>query len=228
MTRPPAATPSVTGDADVVRAPRPPQQDRGQRRVESILDAASDVIAEVGMEAATMQAIAERAGASMGSLYHFFPNKDALVAALARRIVAEVSALNASTMPVSMIHAPLEVLFDRIVEGHWDFCEAHPSYFAVLEGTANATWGKAVHDELTAAIVGQVVSYLEARLPGMEPAQRRTAAILAVATVDNLMGAIQDATPEQRPAMKAELKKMLVRYFAPYEADFGISVRRPG
>src|SRR4051812_843544 len=65
--------------------PRAPQQDRGQRRVDSILDAAEEVFAEQGVDAATTNAIAERAGASVGSLYHFFPSKDAILLALVRR-----------------------------------------------------------------------------------------------------------------------------------------------
>jgi len=48
---------------------RVPQQDRGQRRVEKILDAAAEVIAEVGVQAATTNAIAARAETSVGSLY---------------------------------------------------------------------------------------------------------------------------------------------------------------
>jgi AcrR family transcriptional regulator len=219
---------TITGETEaVLRGPRPPQQDRGQKRVESILDAAGELIAEVGMEAATMQAIADRAGASMGSLYHFFPNKDALVEALARRIVSVVTALNAQTMPISMVHAPLSTLFDQIVEGHFEFCQQHPSFMAVLEVTATAQWGQAVHAELHTAIVGQVTSYLEARLPGMDPMQRGIAARIAVAAVDNIIGVIAHSTPEEQGPMKSELKQMLVRYFEPYERDYGISVRRP-
>ncbi|HSB53997.1 MAG TPA: helix-turn-helix domain-containing protein, partial [Gemmatimonadales bacterium] len=69
---------------------RQPRQERGERRVEEILDAAAAVIAEGGVEAATTNAIAERAGSSVGSLYHFFPHKDAIVLALAERYEAEL------------------------------------------------------------------------------------------------------------------------------------------
>jgi AcrR family transcriptional regulator len=47
--------------------------------------AGAEVIAERGFEAATMAEIAARAGAPIGSLYRFFPNKDALADALIRR-----------------------------------------------------------------------------------------------------------------------------------------------
>src|ERR1700691_1280644 len=63
---------------------RLPRQSRGRRRVDGVLEAAAGEISEVGYEAATMSSIATRAGASIGSLYQFFPNKVAIVQALRR------------------------------------------------------------------------------------------------------------------------------------------------
>jgi AcrR family transcriptional regulator len=69
---------------------REPKQERGRRRVELILNAAAEVFAEIGYEATTTIKIAERAKISVGSLYQFFPNKDAIVRALVERYVGQV------------------------------------------------------------------------------------------------------------------------------------------
>ncbi|HEY1454366.1 MAG TPA: helix-turn-helix domain-containing protein [Roseiarcus sp.] len=61
---------------------REPKRERGKQRVAALLDAAAAVFAEKGYEAATMTEIAERAGAAIGSLYQFFPSKEALAEAL--------------------------------------------------------------------------------------------------------------------------------------------------
>ena len=61
---------------------REPKRERGRQRVAALLDAAAAVFAEKGYEAATMTEIAERAGAAIGSLYQFFPSKEALAEAL--------------------------------------------------------------------------------------------------------------------------------------------------
>ena len=61
---------------------RIPIQERGEKRVAGLLEAAAAIFAEVGFEAATMRDIAERAGASIGSLYQFFPNKDVVARAI--------------------------------------------------------------------------------------------------------------------------------------------------
>ena len=64
------------------RPRRIPRQPRGRRRVSQLLDAAATVISSVGYDAATMTAIAAKAGAPIGSLYQFFPNKEAITHAL--------------------------------------------------------------------------------------------------------------------------------------------------
>ena len=56
-----------------------PKTRRGETSRAAILDAALDLFQERGYDATTMRAIAERAGASLGSSYHYFPSKEHLV-----------------------------------------------------------------------------------------------------------------------------------------------------
>ena len=64
---------------------REPKRERGKLRVAALMDAGAGVIAERGYGAATMTEIAARAGASIGSLYQFFPSKEVLADALLKR-----------------------------------------------------------------------------------------------------------------------------------------------
>jgi AcrR family transcriptional regulator len=57
----------------------PPKTRRGETSRAVILEAALDLFQERGYEATTMRAIAERAGVSLGSSYHYFPSKEHLV-----------------------------------------------------------------------------------------------------------------------------------------------------
>ena len=59
-----------------------PQREVGRQRVAELIEAAAAVFQERGFEAATMAEIAARAEAKIGSLYRFFPNKDAIADAL--------------------------------------------------------------------------------------------------------------------------------------------------
>jgi AcrR family transcriptional regulator len=64
---------------------RQPRQARSQERVKQILDVAEQMFIAEGYDAATTNAIAVRAGVPIGSLYQFFPDKGAIVQALAVR-----------------------------------------------------------------------------------------------------------------------------------------------
>lgn len=64
------------------RAMREPSRKRGHERVAALLSAAASCFVEKGYDAVTLTEIAARAGASIGSLYQFFPTREALVHAL--------------------------------------------------------------------------------------------------------------------------------------------------
>lgn len=69
-----------------------PKQARSGATVEAILEAAAQVFERQGYAAGTTNRIAERAGVSIGSLYQYFPNKDAILVALVHRHLAEGTA----------------------------------------------------------------------------------------------------------------------------------------
>jgi AcrR family transcriptional regulator len=62
-----------------------PRQQRAEATVSAIIEAAACILEKHGIEGYTTNAIAERAGASIGSLYQYFPNKTALTRALIAR-----------------------------------------------------------------------------------------------------------------------------------------------
>lgn len=62
-----------------------PRQSRSAETVRTILEGAARILEERGLDGYTTNAIAERAGVSVGSVYQYFPSKEALTAALAAR-----------------------------------------------------------------------------------------------------------------------------------------------
>ena len=74
------------------RAAREPKRARGKQRVAALLDAGAALFAEKGYDGTTMTEIAERAGAAIGSLYQFFPSKQALAEALFDRFAERAAA----------------------------------------------------------------------------------------------------------------------------------------
>src|SRR6516165_11432916 len=70
-----------------------PRQERSQVTVEAILDATARVLCTIGYDRASTNRIALAAGVSVGSLYQYFPSKEALVAALVERHVEQMTSL---------------------------------------------------------------------------------------------------------------------------------------
>ncbi|MGB0669721.1 MAG: TetR/AcrR family transcriptional regulator [Porticoccaceae bacterium] len=67
-----------------------PVQQRAQRRRDQILEITAELLEEVGQDDLTTILVAKRAGISVGTLYHYFPNKYAIMYALAEQWVGEM------------------------------------------------------------------------------------------------------------------------------------------
>src|SRR5262245_60052966 len=67
-----------------------PQQQRSRATVDAIVIAAAEIFERSGYEETTTDAIAERAGVSVGTLYQYFPTKDALLRKLVEGHIADI------------------------------------------------------------------------------------------------------------------------------------------
>ena len=68
-----------------------PSQERSRATVDTILDATARVLIHAGFDGLTTNAVATKAGVSIGSLYQYFPNKEAMVSALIERHMNEMN-----------------------------------------------------------------------------------------------------------------------------------------
>lgn len=71
--------------ASVLKPRKQPQQQRARATYDAILEASARIISKGGLAAFNTNAVASRAGVSIGSLYQYFPDKDAIMAALIER-----------------------------------------------------------------------------------------------------------------------------------------------
>lgn len=69
-----------------------PTQARAMPTFDALVEACSRLLPELGYEKLTTNAIAERAGTSIGTLYEYFPSKDAIIAVVVERLVERVMA----------------------------------------------------------------------------------------------------------------------------------------
>ncbi|MFO7558911.1 MAG: TetR/AcrR family transcriptional regulator [Desulfobacterales bacterium] len=111
-----------------------PIQKRSRETVEVILEAATQVFIQMGYSAGTTNRIAERAGVSIGSLYQYFPNKDAILASLAERHLTEsfneiVRMLDAFLNENEGMNRLVEKMIEAMLDMHLKTPELHRVLF---------------------------------------------------------------------------------------------------
>lgn len=199
---------------------RRPRQSRGQKRVELLLDAAADVIAEHGLAAATAEAIALRARTAKGSLYQFFPNRDAVLAALALRYADEMRAIHERAFPMDPQGLALERLIDRIVNPLAEFHDRNPAFrrvFATIEGPADDTRSAPVRlrGQLFDSFVDRLDVLFASRNPTLAARDRRRAALVCASVGQSLLARRARAVIVDKKPLLDDLKRMLIAYLQP-------------
>jgi len=195
---------------------RLPKQKRSQQRVERILEAAAEVFACVGYEAATTHAIAARAGTAIGSLYQFFPDKLAIFHALEKRHMEQVRAIHAKLMTPQMAQLPLEQIIQQLVETFAVYFE-HPGpkvvyiqYFVVPE------MFKYFDDSFTQGLIQEFASFLQLRNPVLSTEKSKLLAEVCLQCYNSLLLVALRSDCTHRKQLYEEVRELLVAYLRPY------------
>ena len=184
-----------------------PQQERASRRIQSFLDSAADIIADIGYEATTMTAIAEHAGAAIGALYRYFPDKPAVARALLVRYAQQVDEHWASLIQEAR-ELGLRDFACRLVGLMADFADAHPAYLPLINAPIKFARDPAARQNLR----DQFSKAFTARRPDIS---RERALLIANVVVQLMKGLISlyAATPvRERSAVIAEFQRVLTAY----------------
>jgi AcrR family transcriptional regulator len=198
------------------------RQARGRRRIADILDAALTLFAESGYEATSTNAIAARAGMSPGSLYQFFPNKEAIAKALSARLVEQMQEAHSSAFELARVtDLTLDELLDQMIDPLIAFNLANPGAKALMANTDMPALLEGATRPLHEAVVGKVDAIIAARSPRLSTVERNLAAMVTVRIVAAMMPPIVAAHGAERDALIAELKKALRGYVAPLDSRSG-------
>lgn len=214
---PRAAGAAPDGGAAAPGEPRRPQQERGQRRVDAILEAAAAIVAEEGVAAATMHAIAKRSGTTIGSMYHFFPDREAVLVALMERHGRAIGAVAAELTTVDWAHLALEEVVDRYVDQLVGYARAHPDLLPVIH-TVMAARPNAKRDPAPEQLLsGLAESIVAARTPRATAAERAARASMMLAAVEGVVQRGARVASPSPAVLQRELKRVLVGYLRTFE-----------
>jgi AcrR family transcriptional regulator len=132
-------------------ARKQPIQGRSVATVESILQAATYILTKRGWVAFTTNAVAEKAGVNIASLYQYFPNKEAIVAELQRRHIEELQSRLPEPPAAHSLEDNLRVMLETAVLAHRVdpalhrvFAEELPRSIrgSAAQGEAEVRWAK--------------------------------------------------------------------------------------
>ncbi len=186
-----------------------PQQERSSRRVAEYLEIAAQLFSEVGYEAATMKAIAERAGSSIGGLYRYFPDKQAVALALYTQYTAEFDELwpsvlenarNASTSEFS------RELMDRISE----FMAERPAYLVLLSEPI----GYKRDPRARRNIRSQFSQAFIARNPALTQDEALLTSNVVIQMMKGMIALCAECEPRRRVSVTREFKRAMTNYLA--------------
>jgi AcrR family transcriptional regulator len=184
-----------------------PQQERAARRLAGFLDAAAELFVEVGFEAATMTAIAERSASGIGTLYHYFPDKQSIASALLNQYAREIEAHWKPLMEQAetLSHTEFAEMFLECIT---KFVRERPAYLKLLAAPIRFSRDPAARRALRVAIANA----FRAKDPSLTGEKALLAANIALQMVKGMTTLYAEAAPREKPLIVAEYKKALTLY----------------
>ncbi|MEU8380951.1 TetR/AcrR family transcriptional regulator [Streptosporangium sp. NPDC048865] len=190
------------------------RQARGLKRMEEILDAAEEVIAETGYADMTTNAVAERAGMSPGSLYQFFRNKEEILDGLLGRFTEGRSAHWETRLTGDVLRMPVADLVDQVVDEIVAYKASRPAYWALMHGSATGDRLAAASERLHRDIARRIAEVLAVRAPRLGEERRTLIATMTLAAIRAVLPLVAAGPPDRAAELTAELKVLLTGYLS--------------
>ncbi|MEU3276123.1 TetR family transcriptional regulator [Streptomyces antibioticus] len=195
------------------------RQARGERRIAQLLEAAASVFCSTGYTAASTNAIAREAGVSPGTLYQFFPNKEAIAIELGDRLMHEMRETYGEALAPVDPATPLETAVGAAIDRFIAFNCDHPVFFALMHGPDIPGRIAEEHDALHATLLARIQDLLSSFLPDASAAELTRTAQMCLGVYKAGLELILGHQGAERDAYVRELKAVLIRYLEPLVGD---------
>ncbi|MCX5397115.1 TetR/AcrR family transcriptional regulator [Streptomyces sp. NBC_00102] len=221
--RPPAhpapdPAPATGQDPDAGSGSTPPprrRQARGEARITQLLAAAADVFRTQGYTAASTNAIAREAGVSPGTLYQFFPNKEAIAVELGDRLLHRWQETYGEAITSSHTELALDRMLDTVLDPLIAFNTENPAFCVLMSGGEVPGRITEKHDLVHDAMLTRVETLLAGYLPELPEAQIQRVGIMTFQLFKAGLDLIMTHEGAEREAYARELKTVMFRYLNP-------------
>ena len=206
----------MSNKRDQLSPRRKPSQERSRDRVERILDATAELLAELPVDKITTAAIAEKAGVPIGSVYQYFPNKLAVLAQLARRVMEKVDLQTASLITEDFGVLPWDQAIDRAIDATMQGYAEQPGYVQLLLSIRPTPEFGAITDESNERVAAMLALHpaLQSVIPPDRIGLVTRSAIRAVNSLQDWALSVDD--PGTANEIISEMKTLLKGYLAVY------------
>lgn len=196
---------------------RTPRQGRSQERVNRILNVAEELFIAEGYTATTTNTIATRAQVPIGSLYQFFPDKAAILQALARRYTEKLHQALLEFHQQENLELPLPLYVEQMIEVTNRFFTTHPGYHAIFM-EVQGTMPELGEIEATAdtQLIQEFTRSIAQRNPALTREDCEAIAFVLVKTIGTLLWLALSQEGGFRDRLVAETKKLALGYLQTY------------
>jgi AcrR family transcriptional regulator len=209
----------------VVKSRTNPRKSASQKRsrltVDSLLEATARLLVKEGYDCASTNRIAQVAGVSIGSLYQYFPSKEALVAAVIDRHMQETMQLARDAL-IKVAMQPVEEAIRELVKLGIDSHRIDPKLHRVLTEQVPRVGRLDNVQARDREAYALIRAYLDAHRNDIQVADVELAAFICVTTVEALTHAAVIHRPDVLSDEKAhafidEVTRLVLRYLRPLD-----------
>jgi AcrR family transcriptional regulator len=192
-----------------------PQQARSQRMVERILDSCAEMLVAYGYDGVSTHRIAVAAGISPGSVYQYFPNKDAIVAVTVERMINKVAAELLEVLKSSDVPSPDDRV-RAVVSAALESTERNGELVRVLVEQMPRLGGSSEIRAVEQRAGDLAVGYLASLTGDVDPVHPPAVVWMAFQTMQQLtIRYVLDRPPIPREEFLDELCRLLSAYMSP-------------
>jgi len=197
------------------RPRKSPSQKRSQLTVAALREATARILVKEGYEAASTNKIAAAAGVSIGSLYQYFPSKEALVAAVIDHHTQEMLQLVREAL-IKVTRQPVEVAARKLVKVMVDAHRVNPRLHRALVEQVPRVGRLENIQAIDREAYALVRAYLEAHANELSVPDLDVASFICVAAVEALTHAAvvnrPDVLTDKAGVLVDEVTRLVVRY----------------
>ncbi|MDC0662002.1 TetR/AcrR family transcriptional regulator [Marinobacter sp. SS21] len=198
----------MTDDNIDVKPRRTPVQARSRERVNSILKHAADIFNDVGVDGTSMSAIARKSDMSLASLYRYFPNKAAIVQAIAETHVARME----QEMRDRLAETAVEDAVDVLVDLYYDFYRNEPAYSAIWSGVESMPELRELDLRELYTNARDLDERLKQEFPDLPDARRWSASLLLPRATGTMLRLAVTLPEDEADNLVEEIKSMARAY----------------